>query len=113
MTDRLPFDLPPERLADPPVSADRRRTIRNRSMLAAGVHPATRRPITGDGRTCGDCRHSYRVDHRDRQWWKCELHRLGPSRCASSDIRVSWPACEWIDPDPEPESTPKIPRRNT
>ena len=97
MTDHLPLDLPPERPPEPKMSADRRRTIRNRALLAAGIHPATGRPLVDDGRTCGDCPYSLRIDNGRRSWWKCRVHRLGPSHSAASDIRVSWPACESID----------------
>lgn len=83
MTDRLPLDLPPaivELKLTNNSSATVRLTRLNREFLAAGIHPATRRPLTGDGRTCGDCPHALVTYHDPRRrWWKCELHRLGPS----------------------------------
>jgi hypothetical protein len=82
------------------LSADRRRTETNRRALAAGVHPATRERLTDPELElhCRDCVHAVRVGHHDRVWWKCEEHRLGMSRSAASDIRVSWPACVRVVP---------------
>ena len=77
------------------LSEDRRRTVRNRELLDAGIHPATRLPLPVEGTgTCGDCahHHAYR-ESPPRVWHKCDLHRLGQSHSAASDIRVSWPAC--------------------
>lgn len=93
------FDLPPLEpgylSTDPPPSADRRRTTRNQDLLARGIHPATRLPLLDPDWEfrCRDCAHAVRIDHVTRGWWKCELHRLGTSASAASDIRVSWPAC--------------------
>lgn len=99
-------DLPP---APPPVklSADRRRTLRQRAFLDAGIHPATREKLAGNGETCGSCVHC--VDHfAGGHGWvrKCDVSRLGKSSSASSDIRVSWPACaRWAGLcDPRPAS---------
>ncbi len=80
----------------PGLSADARRTIRNRELIAAGVHPATRQPILVTGLTCATCGHHRAVTHytsREKTWHKCALHRLGVSHSAASDIRTSWPAC--------------------
>ena len=79
------------------LSATRRLTIRNQAFLDAGIHPATRLPLVGDGRCCRDCPHSVRIDHGNRSYWKCRRHRLGLSASAASDIRVGWPACIAID----------------
>lgn len=81
------FDVPPARAE---LSADRRRTIRRREMLAAGVHPVTGAQLAGNGETCGTCAHQ--VDRvRNQRWHKCELNMTkGPA----TDIRVGWPACE-------------------
>jgi len=89
VSDRL-FDVPavpePERL-----SPDRRRTIKQREMLAKGRHPATGLELI-EGHTCGECVHQHTYSH-DRVWHKCDMHRLGESHSAASDIRVGWPAC--------------------
>jgi len=84
-----------------PLSVDARRTIRNRELIAAGVHPATRQPILITGLTCATCAHHRAVTHytsRAKTWHKCDLHRLGTSHSAASDIRTSWPACVLYQP---------------
>jgi hypothetical protein len=72
-------------------SADVRRRKRNERLLAIGVHPATRRPLAGNGGTCGDCEHSYRTGLGHRGWWKCEL--VPATNGPGTDIRLKWPAC--------------------
>lgn len=61
MSDTL-FDLGPATVTTakerPDLSADARRTIRNRELIAAGVHPATRQPILITGLTWTDCGHN-------------------------------------------------------
>lgn len=81
--------------AAPGLSADRRRTAKQKAQLEAGVHPATRRPLLGDREsTCGDCEHHTALKHHDKR----DLHYLGGwTRSASSDIRVSWPACDLFE----------------
>ena len=61
-------------------------------MLAAGVHPVTRRPLLplADEKTCGGCDHHFSHAH-NRTWHKCDLNA---SRGAATDIRVSFPACD-------------------
>lgn len=71
-------------------------TGRNRALLEAGVHPATRGDVRADLGTCGECRHHV-IDHRNRRYHKCRLHRLGISSSEASDIRVSWPACDRFE----------------
>lgn len=75
------------------LSAGQRLTLRNRAQIDRGVHPATLRPLLGDGSTCGDCYHCVRVTNGNRTWIKCDEHRLGISHSEASDIRASWPAC--------------------
>lgn len=77
------------------LSAGQRLTLRNNEMLTAGRHPATGRSLDAD-HTCGECVHHKTRSH-DRTWHKCELHRLGMSHSASSDIRVGWPACSAFE----------------
>lgn len=73
-------------------------TRRNNELLAAGIHPATRRPLfVGTGETCATCTHHV-VVHVQRRYHKCERHRLGPSASENSDIRVSWAACVLYEP---------------
>jgi hypothetical protein len=93
--------LPPP----PELSPDARRTARQRALLEAGIHPATREPLETfkgcpTGATCGDCTHAVRVHHHDRRYWKCDESILGRSRSAASDIRVGWPACVRFIPSP-------------
>ena len=95
------FELPP--LPDPgPVerlSAGRRLTIRNNGLLAAGIHPATRVPLAGTDETCGSCVHHHAYDYHNGRFHKCDLHGLGESHSAASDVRVSWPAgTRWEAP---------------
>lgn len=89
----LPTDRPPRRRPD--ESRDRRLTARNNELLEAGRHPATGAALLDEawGYHCRDCTHAVRVDHHDRQWWKCGVHRLGMSHSSASDIRAGWPAC--------------------
>jgi hypothetical protein len=71
------------------VSAGRRRTILQKSMLRRGIHPLTRRPLLDaeEDHTCGDC-----LNHEQHgRYHKC---RLKSSFSEATDIRISWPACE-------------------
>ena len=82
------------------LSAGQRLTLRNNQMLSVGRHPATGRPLLKvDVATCGECVHHKAFSH-DRTWHKCDVHRLGMSHSASSDIRVSWPACDRFQAQP-------------
>lgn len=82
------------------LSAGQKLTIRNNRSLAAGIHPATLRPLAPGDWTCATCEHHEIVDHRSRTYHKCELHRLGMRHSEASDIRVSWAACTLYLPDP-------------
>jgi len=81
---------------EPPVSADRRRTRRQRAAIAAGRHPLTggnTRPELG---TCGDCAHRTLMGWHDRTYPKCDL---GPiSHGSATDVRAWWPACGRHEP---------------
>lgn len=66
-----------DQLADPGLSAGRRRTIRARVAIAEGRHPANGLPIDLEHR-CGDCDNLHRGGRSDRVWLKCPFHRLGP-----------------------------------
>lgn len=87
---------PPDRVA-PGLSPTRRRTALRAQLLAAGIHPATRRPLADNGHTCGDCTHHRVHSQGRRQWHKCKL--AGLSRSEATDIRVGWPACVLWRPE--------------
>jgi len=89
------FDLPdlPVQPPEPKESAGRRLTRRNNDLIAQGIHPATHHPIVAELGTCGTCTHAHQYQHHNRTYWKCDLHRLGQSHSAASDIRSSWVAC--------------------
>lgn len=106
MTDAL-FDMPTA--APEPVeklSADRRRTIRQRQAIANGVHPLAS-PLgihllihADETRTCGSCafRHNGNPGN-GRSYPKC-LWRPGDTGGyprvtggAATDVRAWWPAC--------------------
>ncbi len=92
MNDRL-FDVPAVAVPEPErLSADRRRTIKQREMLAKRRHPATGLELI-ESHTCGECAHHHAYGYGNHVWHKCERHRLGESHSAASDIRVGWPAC--------------------
>lgn len=90
---------------DPPMSATRRLTERNRDLLRDGVHPATHRKllkVEEDGRqwTCGACKFACHMSAGNKTFWKCEKHRLGITGSTASDVRRSWPACELWEERP-------------
>lgn len=94
--DAVPF-VPPEFAA--PLSADRRRTIRNREALAKGRHPVTKVALANNGKTCGDCEHHVVAGGHAKRYHKCEFNDTnGPA----TDIRVSWPACIRYEPEANP-----------
>jgi hypothetical protein len=110
MTDTLFPELEPTpgfvkaepKVPEPKLSADRRRTKRQKDMLANGVHPITRQPLsTVEGATCGTCALRHQFGHRNKTYAKCTLGapdsqpQLGPhvTRSASSDVRAWWTAC--------------------
>jgi hypothetical protein len=71
----------PERTAPPDLSADQRRTVARRDLLARGLHPIAGTPLhpdaprvlepgqPGDGPRCGSCVFL----HKRGDWWKCAL----------------------------------------
>jgi hypothetical protein len=77
------------------MSDTQRRTARQRSLLAAGVHPATGLALAGNGETCGNCAHL--TGHsRTRTYWKCDL--VATTHGPGTDIRLGWPACIRWEP---------------
>jgi len=80
------------------LSTDAARTQRNRELLASGAHPATEVAVTiGPSLTCSGCTHLHYVHRGNTRAYKCDAHRLGMSHSAASDVRVSWPACDWYE----------------
>ena len=101
--DATPFTDPLIEAEQEVVSATRRLTARNNEMISAGQrHPATLLPFAkdlGPFATCGTCVHAQRIHDHDRHYIKCDIHRLGMSASASSDIRAGWPPCvKWEQP---------------
>lgn len=79
------------------LSADRRRTLRQRADVDRGVHPlmgGETRPELG---TCGSCANRVK-SHLG--FPKCEV---GPrTHSASTDVRAWWPACGQYSPKGQP-----------
>lgn len=97
------FDPGPPNITeqDQKLSATQRLTQRRNTMLAAGTHPTTRRPllpVSGQtGPTCGGCEH-HLVKHRGNTYHKCAKAKGGLTGGPASDVRVSWPACVLFEP---------------
>lgn len=107
------------------LSADRRRTARQRAVIGAGGHPlglALRRPLplhSDPERKCGNCRFRVLLDlGTERRYPKCTVPR-GPfsrtgdapaprvSAGAGTDTRKWWPGCtdhEYGDPATGPDA---------
>lgn len=79
-----------------PLSAAKRRTLRQQSQIGRGIHPATEMALANNGQTCGTCKHCEGFRHGGKStYYKCLLMPVtnGPG----SDIRLSWPACvKWV-----------------
>lgn len=108
------------------MSADRRRTLRQREALANGSHPiglvlrrhlqlhpeaAPYDDLAADGRRCGNCVFRVLVGWHDRTWPKCTFGSLAgepldrsarASHGGATDVRAWWPAC--VDHQPRGES---------
>lgn len=81
---------------EPSLSADRRRTLRQKQAIENGRHPLSNlspglRLLAGSEETCGSCAHRVLVGHHTRSYPKCV--RISTSHGASSDCRAWWPAC--------------------
>jgi hypothetical protein len=95
--------LPVERIVDPyaGLSADARRTGKQRQAVALGMHPLTKTKTRPDLGTCGSC--ALRSLGR---FPKCTLgadlpnRKAGPymTRGAATDCRAWWPACDNHQP---------------
>ena len=88
--------IPPTPEPAEKLSADRRRTLRQKADVAQGVHPLMRTRTFPDMGTCGDCTHRLVLGHHNRSWPKCEL--AGITHGAGSDCRAWWPACSRYEP---------------
>lgn len=99
---------PPEREE---LSADQRRTRRQATQVAAGVHPLTGGRLHPDADntrtasspqdgspTCGTCQYRGLVGHHDQAFPKC--HRPGGTitHGPGTDVRAWWPACTTWTP---------------
>lgn len=84
-------------------------TARAREMVAAGVHPLTRRKAHPERGTCGSCRNWLKVDYHVRGYRKCAL---GPfTHSEQTDVRGWWPACHRYEPahlPGEPQGVPDL-----
>lgn len=106
---RLPTAGPAERL-----SPDRRRTLRQRTLIAQGRHPMGGRlhieaapgdDLKAEGRRCGNCWYRRLVDWNCRTYPKCFLGVRNPTdsdpypiqdriaHSAATDVRAWWPGC--------------------
>jgi hypothetical protein len=111
MTDGL-FEMEPTApvvaLPEPGMSADRRRTARQKMLLARGLHPAapyalhadaahvTEPNEPGKGLRCDSCAHLDAQRHHDRTYIKCEV--VGITHGTGTDMRRWWPACtRWTE----------------
>jgi hypothetical protein len=95
MTDTL-FDL--EDASIDPVtvlSAGARLTRRNNAAIAAGIHPATRQPLTDTTSRCARLRASSSAVATSitARTGNASKHVRGFTFGAASDIRVTWPDC--------------------
>jgi hypothetical protein len=124
--------------AQPKLSEQRRRTLRQEQAAANGVHPlalALRDPTirvhpdaprdrTGDGPRCGSCWYRRAVEtNGNRRWPKCtygvenwtdQTRGRAPrvTHGAGTDVRRWWPACDSYSPgDPglSPDAARYIP----
>lgn len=75
------------------LSADRRRTLRQRQQVEAGIHPLTGLRTYPDLGTCGDCRFRMVLDYHSRAYPKCTFDEARMTHGAGTDCRAWWPAC--------------------
>ena len=100
------FDMEPVARPTPggtELSADQRRTLRQRQRLERGVHPIAHRGLhpeaprvtdpnqAGDGPRCGSCARLEASPYHNRRYLKCAL--VGTTNGAGTDMRRWWPAC--------------------
>lgn len=75
------------------LSADRRRTLRQRQQVEAGIHPLTGLRTRPDLGTCGDCRFRQVLSYHMGSYPKCTAEGRRITHSASTDCRAWWPAC--------------------
>lgn len=118
------YEPSPMPTPDEPLSADRRRTLRQASQVAAGIHPLTGGRLhslasrhrdadspKSDPFTCGSCYFRRVEKYHDRSYPKCWLPNPAAgadaparqiysrvSNSAASDVRAWWPACPDYSP---------------
>jgi hypothetical protein len=91
-----PVVLPPPEPVEN-LSADRRRTIRQKADVVRGVHPLMKTRVRPELGTCGGCVHRLLTyTNGNRKWPKCEI--AGITHGAGSDCRSWWPACDRYEP---------------
>lgn len=81
---------------DGELSADRRRTARQKRLIEQGIHPLAQTVTVPEKGTCGDCVHRVAFGHNSRSYPKCTLPSARPARMthgAATDCRAWWPAC--------------------
>lgn len=107
MTESLFPDLIPAMTVDPyaGMSADAKRTAKQREAVAAGIHPLTKTKARPDLGTCGTCR----FRSTEFSYPKCVLgavlehpRKAGPymTRGPATDCRKWWPACDNYEAKP-------------
>lgn len=82
--------------AEADLSPDRRRTLRQRRDVDAGVHPLMGGPTRPDLGTCGGCAHRVLSRRGNGTYPKCDKTTMSGS--AASDVRAWWPACPRFEP---------------
>lgn len=77
------------------LSAQRKRTRRQRLLIDNGVHPLNGLPLHPSEK-CGGCTHLISAFGGSRDYLKCAL---GPrTNGPGTDVRKWWPACEKWEP---------------
>ena len=112
---------PEVREPEPPMSADRRRTMRQAEDVAAGRHPLTRGPLhelasrhrdasapKSDPFTCGSCWFRQQFQAGNSKFSKCTFGITNEMRyvtdsprisgSVATDVRAWWPACRDYSP---------------
>lgn len=97
--DLVPIELPDAEPGEK-LSADRRRTLRQRADVERGRHPLTGGRLSSEPDVrCGNCRFRELFGHHNRSYPKCtRADGLYLTHSAASDVRAWWPACtehEW------------------
>ncbi len=90
-------DAPAAPEPGPDLSADQRRTLRQKADVERGRHPLRRQSCTfPDAGTCGECAYRVVLRYHGRSYAKCEQAEM--THGAASDCRAWWPACDRYEP---------------